>query len=387
MTLRRLEISQFRNIAQAQLLPGEGINLLIGENGAGKTSVLEAISVLSTGRSFRSSRTPAMIRFEQHAYTLFAEVSSALDQHQPIIPMGISRNRDNEQQIRIGGQQARSAAQLAKLLPVQTINSESFRLLEGAPKIRRQFIDWGVFHVKPAFFQVWQSAQKALKQRNKLLKYGKMGGLNQLDIWDAALAEYAVQIDQMRSEYIDLLLPEFYRVLTELSQYDPELSTTAADDVSQQSAQVYQALKLSYYRGWDRQQNYLQLLQENRVRDSQLGFTHSGPHRADLKLRIQRLSAVDVLSRGQQKQIVCALLLAQGRLMQTLNGKQSIYLIDDLPAELDHSHRASLCRVLEQMQCQAFISSVEADSITRVWSASAPLTLFHVEQGQIRKQA
>ncbi|WP_086480007.1 DNA replication/repair protein RecF [Oceanospirillum sanctuarii] len=363
MSLRRLDIANFRNLNSVRLQPAPGVNLIIGENGAGKTSILEAISVLSTGRSFRASRTPAIINFEEDAYTLFAEVFNALAEHQQIVPVGISRNRQSEQQIRIAGQQARSASQLAELLPVQTINSESFQLLEGSPKVRRQYVDWGVFHVEHGFFPVWQAGQKALKQRNKLLKYGKIQGSAQLDIWDESLAGYAEQIDQYRSRYIELLKPEFEATLSELS---------FSDQVS-----------LSYYRGWERGSDCLDVLRQNREKDWALGFTQSGPHRADLKIRVNKLPAVDVLSRGQQKLVVCALLLAQGRLMQKVTGKQSIYLVDDLPAELDSEHRIYLCRVLEEMQCQVFITSVEADALIDSWSASTPMNVFHVKHGQL----
>ena len=362
MSLRRLDITHFRNLESLRLQPGPGINLIIGENGAGKTSILEAISLLSTGRSFRSSRTPAIISFDQDAYTLFAEVFNPLARHQQLIPVGISRNRQGEQQIRVAGQQARSASQLAELLPVQTINSEAFQLLEGSPKVRRQFVDWGVFHVEHAFFNIWQAGQKALKQRNKLLKYGKMHGSGQLDIWDEALAGYAEQIDRLRARYIEQLIPEFEHTLSALA---------FSDQVS-----------LSYYRGWDRQTDCLTVLQQNREKDWALGFTQSGPHRADLKIRVNKLPAVDVLSRGQQKLVVCALLLAQGRLMQKITGKQSIYLVDDLPAELDGDHRSYLCRVLESMQCQVFITSVEADLLTDLWSAATPINVFHVKHGR-----
>lgn len=366
MSLRRLDIAQFRNLARVSIRPDAGINLLTGDNGAGKTSVLEAISVLSSGRSFRSSRTPAIIQFEQPSYTLFAEIFNPDLRTQPIVPIGISRDRAGEQQIRIAAQQARSAAQLAELLPVQIINADSFQLLEGSPKVRRQFIDWGVFHVEHRFFPVWQAAQKALKQRNKLLKYGKMQAIQQLDIWDQSLAQYAEQLDLQRADYVEQLIPEFNRTLSELN--------------------LSERIELSYYRGWDSEIDCFSMLQENRQKDMEQGFTQSGPHRADLRIRVNRLMAVDVLSRGQQKLVVCALLLAQGRLLQKLTGKQCVYLVDDLPAELDGEHRKYLCRVLEQMQCQVFITSVESDSLINCWSEQTPLTVFHVKHGEVREQ-
>lgn len=366
MSLRRLDISHFRNLDHVSLTPNAGVNLLTGDNGAGKTSVLEAISVLSSGRSFRAGRTPAMIQFDRPEYTLFAEVFNPDMSLQPIIPIGISRNREGEQLVRVAGQQARSAAQLAELLPVQVINAESFQLIEGSPKVRRQFLDWGVFHVEHRFFPAWQAAQKALKQRNRLLKYGKMQAIQQLDIWDQSLAQYAEQIDLMRADYIEHLIPEFEKTLTELN--------------------FTEQITLSYYRGWDRDLSCYAMLQDNRQKDLEQGFTQSGLHRADLRIRVNKMLAVDILSRGQLKLVVCALLLAQGKVLQKMTGKQCVYLVDDLPAELDGEHRKYLCQVLEKMQCQVFITSVESDSLTECWSEQTPLTVFHVKHGEVREQ-
>ncbi|MBN0224457.1 AAA family ATPase, partial [Pseudomonas aeruginosa] len=116
------------------------INILYGDNGSGKTSVLEAIHLLGLARSFRSARLQPVIQYEEAACTVFGQVMLA---NGIASNLGISRERQGEFTIRIDGQNARSAAQLAETLPLQLINPDSFRLLEGAPKIRRQFLDWG----------------------------------------------------------------------------------------------------------------------------------------------------------------------------------------------------------------------------------------------------
>ena len=161
MSLSRVTVTAVRNLHPVTFSPSPRINILYGANGSGKTSVLEAIHLLGLARSFRSVRLNPVIAHEQQSCTVFGQVELAEGGHSAL---GISRDRQGEFQIRIDGQNARSAAQLAEILPLQLINPDSFRLLEGAPKIRRQFLDWGVFHVEPRFMSTWQRLQKALRQ-------------------------------------------------------------------------------------------------------------------------------------------------------------------------------------------------------------------------------
>ena len=129
--------------------------------------------------------------------------------------LGVSRDRQGDFQIRIDGQNARSAAQLAETLPLQLINPDSFRLLEGSPKIRRQFLDWGVFHVEPRFLPAWQRLQKALKQRNSWLRRGTLDAVSQA-AWDRELCLASDEIDGYRRSYIQQLKPVFEQTLSEL---------------------------------------------------------------------------------------------------------------------------------------------------------------------------
>lgn len=140
MSLSRLSVTGVRNLHPVTLTPSPRINILFGDNGSGKTSLLEAIHLLGLARSFRSIRLNPVITYEQPACTVFGQVELP-DQHSRAL--GVSRDRSGEVRIRIDGQSVRSAAELADTLPLQLINPDSFRLLEGAPKLRRQFLDWG----------------------------------------------------------------------------------------------------------------------------------------------------------------------------------------------------------------------------------------------------
>ena len=360
MPLKRLAVTGVRNLHPVTISPSPRINIISGPNGSGKTSLLEAIHILGMARSFRSSKLQPIIQHEQNACTVFAEVLLHSGQ---LSSMGITRTRQAEYQIRLNGQAVRSVAQLVEMLPLQLINPDSFRLLEGAPKQRRQYLDWGVFHVEHRFMGTWQRLQKSLKQRNSLLRRGRMDR-SAVSPWDTEFILAAEQIDEYRKLYLKRLKPVFQSVLAQLIEL-PDLT-------------------LSYFRGWDKEKALAEVLDAQFERDVQVGHTQAGPQRADLKLRIQGMNAVDVLSRGQQKLVVSALKIAQGYLLRESDKLQDcVFLVDDLPSELDQQHRKSLCALLEALECQVFISCVEPNQLADCWADATPRAMFHVEHGQI----
>lgn len=359
MALSRLTVTAVRNLHPVTLLPSPRINLLYGANGSGKTSVLEAIHLLALARSFRSTRLQPVIQYEQESCSVFAQLQREDGQ---LSSLGIARDRHSDLQIRIDGENVRSAAQLAQLLPLQLINPDSFRLLEGSPKIRRQFLDWGVFHVEPRFLSAWQRLQKALRQRNSWLRHGTLDRVSQA-VWDRELCLASEEIDGYRRDYLQALKPVFEQTLAALLPL--------------------QDLTLSYFRGWDKERELQAVLDASLLRDRQLGHTQAGPQRADLRLRLAGHNAVDVLSRGQQKLVVCALRIAQGHLVNRARRKQCIYLVDDLPSELDEQHRHALCGLLQDLNCQVFITCVDHELLRDGWRTDTPVAMFHVEHGRI----
>ncbi|WP_251975809.1 DNA replication/repair protein RecF [Salinicola avicenniae] len=361
MPLDRLSFRGLRNLEAFEMAPGPHINLISGANGSGKTSLLEGIHLLGMARSFRTQKLKSLIVHEGDEMTLHGRLAG-----DPPVPLGVRRRRDTQElEVRIGGERAERLAQLAEALPLQLINPDAFRLLEGAPAARREFLDWGVFHAERDFLDAWKRARRALKHRNALLRHDRID-VASIRVWERELAHWSEHLDGLREAYMRRFLPVFEETLSALLPL-PDL-------------------RLRYSRGWDRQRALLDVFESGRDTDRQMGFTQQGPQRADLRIRVGRHPAVEVLSRGQQKLVVSALKLAQGRLLEQLSGRTCLYLIDDLPAELDGHHRQIFCQWLEQLRCQVFITSVDREALADVWQPGTDVTASQLAGGRLHPE-
>ena len=356
--LQRLNLQTFRNLTQVSLEFAPGLNLIVGDNAAGKTALIEALWLLATGRSFRTSQPKQLIQYQQPHFTLFCEV-----RHQTgaLHKLGMQRT-PTQVTLKLNGEKCQSQSQLAQQLPLQLLTPESHRLLEEGPKARRQFMDWGCFYQTAEFLPLWRSYQRTLKQRNRALKQQLPAA--QIQLWDAPLVQTALQIDQLRQTYLEQLTPHLQ---TFCQQLMPELETPVS---------------ISYRAGWPQHTEDLgQLMQQHLRQDQQKGHTQYGSHRADIRFRFGPLEAMQTLSRGQQKLFVCALLLAQAQLHQQQTGNRVIMLIDDLPAELDANHRQKLLQLLQALKIQHLITTTDADLIPNLQPNNS--RTWQIQYGQV----
>ena len=352
--LTKLSIQNFRNCSTANFELTSGLNLIIGNNAAGKTAIIEAVWLLATGRSFRSQKSHHLIQHEQTSATLFCEASSSHDSNKTH-KIGIQKTTDNTL-LRIDGETVKSHGPIAKLLPIQLLTPESHKLLEEGPKARRQFMDWGCFHQSEVFMPLWRNYQRGLKQRNHALK--KRLPKEQVQLWDSTLVENAQQIDAIRQEYLAELTPY---LVTFCQALMPEIESEVV---------------CQYRAGWPKSNDdLLALYQQNFTKDQQIGHTQYGAHRADIRFKFNNQEAMNILSRGQQKLFVCALLLAQASLHEKIVNEPVIMLIDDLPAELDEIHRTKLLELLQILNIQHIITTTSAELVpilnsqtTQAWS-------------------
>ena len=362
MHLKKLDVHGLRNLRDIQLLFSPGANLFYGINGSGKTSLLEAIHLLGRGRSFRTRSLNPIINQDEDSCTVFG----LLEKDNIGVPIGVSRSRQGDFQFKVNGESINNASSLAEALPLLILNSESFHLLDGGPQHRRQYVDWGVFHVEHKYRNVWQGFRRALKQRNSLLRHGRIDSA-QIDVWDAELIVLAEQVDQYREVYLEELIPRIQWVISELSPMD--------------------GFEFKYYSGWDKTKTLADVLVSDRQRDVLAKVTGHGPHRADLRVRFNKQSANDVLSRGQIKILVTAMQIAQGFLFHERTGCQCLYLLDDLPSELDFQHREKVGELLCRLGAQTFITGVTREDVLSTWpKQNEQINMFHVEHGGITQK-
>ncbi len=356
--ISRLDISSVRNINSAQIEPCPGVNLLHGVNGSGKTSILESIHLLASGRSFRSSRLDPLISHGIEEAVVFAELAGG--QH-----IGLSKSRRKNHQLRYQNENQRNWETVARELPVQILDSNSFLLLEGGPKSRRRFLDWGVFHVEQNFVTSWRNSRKAIANRNFLLKQSRLD-VDQLEAWDKELCIFADEVDQSRQHYFKDFEVAFRKAYQSLKGVEAN------------------ELRLTYQRGWDMERSLDEILAVSRQTDVRYGATQNGPHRADIDVMLGKSRAVDIFSRGQQKILVSAMKIAQGLLLSQALGRKCIYLVDDLPSELDFDNRAAVFRELLSLEAQLFVTTVDASSVLDCIAETLEMAKFHVEHGTIR---
>ncbi len=355
MRLLCLQTNQFRNLASQKLEFSSRFNCIYGENGSGKSSLLEAIYFLSVGRSFRSALASRAIRYETEQFHIFSTILG-----ETTFNIGLEKNKQGKTRIKISNQSS-SISDLAKLLPAQVLNPNSYTLLSGSPRVRRQFIDWGVFHVEPSFFLLWQQFQQILKQRNALLQDIR-GEADLMKSWDAQFSEIGLKITTLRADYVQALIPLVNELL--------------------QDFMPLEGLTLDFYSGWNTEFPLEVILMRHSQRDKALGYTQYGPQRADLLIKLHGHPAHEVLSRGEQKLLACALQLAQGLLLKQRMNKSCIYLLDDLFAELDSQRRDYLVESLKKLQAQVFVTIIDEKPLEQ-WAKKVDAYWFHVEQGQV----
>ncbi len=355
MSINTLTLQNFRNITEAELSFSKQCNIIFGDNGSGKTNILESIYYLSLARSFRTTQARKIINTSSEALQVVGKIQNSCSAVTSVL--GIRRS-SSDTQIRINGETVKQSSQLAAYLPVQVIHPQGHRLLEQGPKQRRQFLDWGVFHVEPSFLPLWHDYAHTLKQRNAALRQRQQA--EAIRLWDARVIELGEKMTRLRQNYLD-------KLRAYISHYCLLLM---GEDVS-----------VDYRPGWGADLDFPTALRNSLEQDQQLGFTRTGPHRADLIFKSKKIPVQDYFSRGQQKLLVCALRLAQTRQLKDEKQQDTVLLLDDLAAELDEQHRRTLLDAAFETAAQIFITTTELDLLKIKNERSCKV--FHVEHGQV----
>jgi DNA replication and repair protein RecF len=357
MEITELRLGNVRNLVQSEIGLVVGLNEFVGANGAGKTSVLEAVFMLSHGRSFRAVRRESLIRFGCESLEVFALVQ----RNGSLRRLGLSR-RKGDWSARVDGAEVVSLAQLLSEIAVVCFEPGSHELISGAADERRHFVDWALFHVERDYVEIARRFRRALKQRNALLRSGV--STEGLDAWDAELVRSGTVLDEWRQKYLAALLPGVEELAKRLL---PELGVPT----------------LKYQRGWPVELTFEEALSQRRERDLERAHTGSGPHRADWRLSFPAAPEREHLSRGQEKLTALVCLLGQAELFHKQCGDWPVLCLDDLASELDLDHQQRVFEWLSAIDAQVLLTGTAPLAVT-----PSPLrqhARFHVEQGRVER--
>lgn len=364
MRINQLRLDHFRNFADVTLRPSPSFNLIYGDNGAGKSSLLEAIHLLGYGRSFRTNKPNTLIQSEFDTATSFCR----FDQDGKEKCLGASRHKDEGFMFNVDGQKSRRVSDIAKVLPIQIFTPQSSDLIIGAPMLRRRFIDWLVFHVEQNFYSMSNAYANALLQRNALLKQsgssGKVRFLDQ-DVWTPMMVNNGMCITALRKEYLvalDAQLKGLY------SEFSPDVE-----------------VELRYNQGWEVSSTLEESLNSKLERDLLRGTSSSGPHKADIQFYLNGKLASEYLSRGQLRVLVSLLLIAEVRVLKQKTNKSCIFLVDDIAAELDTTTREFFLDTIVAEETQVFVTAIEKQQLSFAEKYKNK-KVFHVKHNHVNEE-
>lgn len=355
MKLQRLEIQNLRVLRSLAVNPSPTLNLFVGPNGSGKTSLLEGIHVLGLGRSFRTRHINEAVAKESIGLVAFGELS--LEDGRTVC-IGVERQA-RVSRIRIDGQDVHRTSELARMMPLFMITPHGQWLLAEGAQQRRKLIDWTLFHVEPAYLAVLQRYHRVLRQRNAQLKQASMA---ELAAWNRSVGQFGEAVHMFRKQYLDTLTPRFKGILDEFQQVPVELA---------------------YEPGWDVTKTLHEALSETTGEARLRGYTTVGPHRADLQFRVGGTPAQRILSRGEGKLLILGFLLAQVDCVIGSVSKTPIVLVDDFPAELDVESRSRFMHSLAERRTQTFFTALSDAAIdVSHWQDAKQ---FHVKRGRVEE--
>ena len=334
--IEKLHVLKFRNLTDQYLLPNNNINLIIGQNGQGKTNFIESIYYLGHSRSFKTKNLKDIIPFDEQQIKITALVDKQ--------KVSIKKSRDKSQ-ILIDEEKISSNSLLSQILPIQIISPDRGFVVGGSPKLKRSYLDWGVFHNKSKeALTAYKTYKKTLKNINTLLTSGNTG---ELDEWFTQFASLSVNITKGRMDYVEQLKT----LLNDQSKGRLNSLIKTNDDFT-----------FHIQTGWPKevdplsQVKILEYLLKNKTNFLKTKYLSYGPHRANVEYLLNKRNE-SFLSRGEQKKMSIVFWMLQV-LILVQNKTKPIVLIDDVSSELDQSKIKSIIDYLTEINIQIFISDI-----------------------------
>jgi DNA replication and repair protein RecF len=362
MLLKRIHIRTFRNIKDADVQFGNRFNIFFGNNGQGKTNLLEAIFFLATVKSFRHAKNKDMIAWDEPAANLRCTVADQKLQHDLFIAFD-----SHGRQLKVDGKNVTKVTDYCNIFSVVAFSPEELGMVCGSPEQRRRYLDRAIFSSNSEYLGLYYDYFRALKQRNQLLKSRNYAGI---EAWTDQLASAAARLVTVRNRYVNELAVLFFKYYQEISGSDEEgrlcyhaNSLSETDDPLEVRRQLCSV--------WA----------ENSRLERERGMTLKGPHRDDLEFILNNKPIREHGSQGQQKSFVIALKMAEIEYLEKISGRMPILLLDDMTAELDSSRIWHLMKFMADRQMQVFITTTDPDTVPL--AKELECSCFHVESGRL----
>lgn len=354
MRVFAIEIRRLRILERIELEFSPGVNLLVGSNGSGKSSLLEAVHILGSGRSFRSHRLRDLVTRGESGLRIVGRIVGDDGITETI---GVEHST-NGLKIRRGGVDVRTSSELAAVLPTVVVTPDTYRLVTDGADLRRRIIDRLLFHVEPTYLDYYSRYRRALRQRNAAIRSGVSD--DELEGWDSELVAAGEQLTALRIRCLEDVLPMMKDGVTKL---------------------VGASIDIRFHQGWDTSISLKEACEHSLTSDRLRGYTQAGPHRADLRFTVDDRPVQHALSRGETKMFVTAVSVAQVRSLAAALGNPPVVLVDDLASELDPDCRSRCLAELNATGAQLFLTAVPGHGLNRVEFEEG--RLFHVKQGCI----
>lgn len=366
MKVQSLHFENYRNLKDNTILPAENVNVIYGENANGKTNLIEAIWLFCGGHSFRGSKENELICFDKNYFRLKMEFNASdRDQNAEIL------FDKNKKQIKINEVEKNSSSYLTEIFSAVVFSPEHLSLIKQGPNVRRRFLDAAICQHRIRYASLLAQYNRIINQRNALLKdiYKNEGLKETLSIWDDSLSAVGAQIIKERFEYIRQLRSIAKRYHSGISGEQEELEITYLCTAKAEESDRFEIIR-------DKLKN---AFQASRHEDYHTGYTSVGPHRDDLEIKINGISARRFASQGQQRSAVLSMKLSEAELLYQKNGERPVILLDDVLSELDHKRQNFLLNKVEDYQ--VFVTCCEENNKEQLQKGK----VFYVKNGEIKE--
>jgi len=369
MPVRTLTLDGFRSYEHLETSFGEGPHVVVGRNAAGKTNLIEALVVLSTGRSHRSSSDPEMVRWGSEFLRSSATVESeGRTEELEVVVHAKGFGGGARKRVRVNGVNRRASA-LRPILRTVLFAPEDMLLIIGSPSLRRNLLDALVAQREPTAAAVMSTYQRTLTQRNSLLRRIREEEADRAELpyWTQTIVENGSRILDWRHETLAAMAGPLAAAHREIAPDETELRLRYGSNVEPGPAESNEAA-------------LRRRLHETADKEVWNGATLVGPHRDDFVFVSDGRELTEFASRGQQRTAILALKLAELDVLSALDGQPPLLLLDDVFSELDPERRAHLVRRIGELP-QAIVTTTTPDDLDPALVAAS--TLWHVEPGSV----